>query len=348
MAKKATKKVEPTTEESSTTETEAVVEAAAEESGNETSKDAPEFGADAINEFLNDDDEEEGVEVEGEIVEATSDEKTTEPKPEDKGKEELKPEEEEKPKAEPALAAEKPEGEKPATEELKKEETPPIEPVVPAPEQAKLDTPPVDAPAAAESVPQLTPEEQTKAYEDWHDGVITELAEGRYAISDEQAEKMDMSPETMKVYSRDLAGVYMDAVIGAIGHITQALPQLLEAALITRNDAAGAETAFYDAWPKLNGKEHGSTIQRLGTAYRSLNPTVSMEDFIREVGSQAMVALRIPAEEIASQAPTEPTAPSEPFKPAGAGSPSGGPTTPSNVFTKLSAEFDEQEELDIE
>ena len=363
MAKKKAEKAEPTKAEETepstepSTEEEKKASAAAEETPPKTeaktAADAnvpPDFGEDQISDFLTEEPEEE---EEGEIKD--SDEPsipTPTPTPE-KGKEEEPPKEEAKPKDEPTPAAEKPEGEKTAAEAPPKVEAIPTEVVPSAPEQVKPEptSPPEPEPVAVEpAAPTLTLEEQTKAYEDWREGQETELAKTRYAVSEEEAEKMDISPEAAQAYSKGLSRVYMDAVTGAIGHITKAMPGLLEAALKIRDDTTAAETDFYTAWPKLNGKEHREVVGRLGRNYRSLNPSVSKEDFIRDVGAQAMIALRISADDVPvvlseSQVPP---APSAPFKPAGSAPPGGGPQTPANVYTKLSKDFDEEEEeLDL-
>ena len=315
----------------------------------EVTADVPEFGEEQAAEFLTDDEDDDDTGEIKEEVEKKVEEKVETP-PEEKGKE-VKPEVKEVPpeKKEIPPAAEKPEGEKPA-EEAPPTPTAPIPPTAepPAPEQAPPVTPTEVAPVVAE--PALTPEEQTKAYEDWREEIETSLSEGRYAISEEEVSEMDISPEAAKAHSKGMSRVYMDAITGAIGHIASAMPQLLEAALIAREETTAAESEFYEAWPQLNNVEHKQVVSRLGKAHRQLYPTVSKEDFIRDVGAQAMIALRLAVEEVAATPSDEtPPASSVAFKPAGSTPPGGGPVTQANVFTKLAEDFDkEEEELDIE
>lgn len=354
MSKKEAATTETETETPPTTEAEAeasktteVEAASAEASGDSeaTSGDFPEFGGDQITDFLSDDDE---IDEDAEVKSVETPEI---------GKEKEKPlVEEPKPETE-AAPVEKPEGEKPGEASPEKVEEPKPEAApTPAPGQAPPVTPTEPEPVAAtpvaptpEPTPVLSEAEQTEAYQKWRDGIETSLAEDRYAISEEEANDLDISPEAAKRYSRGLSRVYMDAITGAVGHMTQAMPQLLEAALATRDTTSQAEVDFFTAWPKLNAPENKETLSRLGKAYRQLNPNVPAADFIRDVGAQAHIALRIPVEEAVPAVPASgeaPPAPSAPFKPAGSGSPGGSPSGDKNAFTVLSEEFDE-EELDL-
>jgi hypothetical protein len=309
---------------------------------------SPELSEEAITELLVEDDaeadeldlDEKPAEVEAEETPPAT------PAPEGKDKDKTPPAEPKVEEPKPVEVA--PTGEKPIGEAPKPTTPPAAVAPTPAPEQKPAETPaPEPAPV---TVPVLTPEQQTEAYNTWRTGVEDALAKERYAVTEEEAEGLGLNTESAVAYSKGQARVYMDAVTGAIGHITKAMPQLLEAALHTRDSTSKAEEAFYTAWPKLNSKEHGESINRLGAAYRQLNPTATTEVFIREVGAQSMVALRI-SPDAAPAAPVveTPAAPSAPFKPAGPGAPSGGALPQPNIFTALSADFDaEEEELNID
>lgn len=302
----------------------------------------PELGEEAIAEFLNDDDDD-ALDLDADTSEKESIETPPEGKEKETTVEEAKPAEEPVPeeKAKPEG-----EGEKPPVAEPKPTETPSPEIPSPAPEQVPGVTPPPSEPVTpTEEAPVLTPEEQTAAYNTWREGIETNLAEGQYALSDDEVIEMDITQEAGKAHSKSMARVYMDSVTGAIGHITKAMPQLLEVALAKRNNESAAEAEFYAAWPGLNRATHGEVIGRLGRTYRTAYPQAPKADFIRDVGAQAIVALRIPLNE----APTKevvkeiPPASSAAFKPAGSGTPSGGPQPKENPFTQLSIEFDEEE-----
>ncbi len=312
------------------------------EEDNSLSTELPEFGKEQIADFLKaDEDEEDGIDDVAEVEKPVEGDKDAEGK--------KKPDEVKPPEKEPVVAA-VPAGETAPVVEPKKEDE--LKPAAEAaPEQVKPITPTEPEPVVA-PVPALSAEEQTEAYNTWRGEVETELAEGRYALSTEEAEELDVSPEIAKAFSRNSARVYMDALTGAIGHMTKALPQLLEVALTTRESTGKAETDFYAAWPKLNTPESAEVVHRLGVAYRQQNPTVSKTDFIRDVGAAAHIALKLPVDEAVAIAPASeetPTAPAQPFTPAGTGSPSSGVGTDKNPFTALNETFDlQEEELDVQ
>ncbi len=294
----------------------------------------PELGKDDVAQLLEEDDDDEVEEAET-TAESPELESTLEPE----GKPPVeKPAE--KPAEEPAKepAAEKPEGVKPAETPTKEPATEPIPvPTETKPKEALAETPP------AEPEPILTPEEQTKAYETWRGEVEGKLATARYAISEEEAQELDITPEFATVISKYSARVYMDAVTGAIGHITTAMPQLLASAMLNNTAQAKAQEKFYTTWPLLNDAAHGAAVARIGHAYRQLNPTVDTETFIREVGGQAMVALRIAPSTPAgaeTSAVTEPEVPLKPFQPAGSVAPGGSPTIQKNIYDTMTEDFD--------
>ena len=79
-------------------------------------------------------------------------------------------------------------------------------------------------------------------------------------------------------------------------------------------------------------------------AYRHVDPNASLETFVKNVGAQAMIALKIPMEpSVVAPVAAAPA----PFQPAVARPPVGGPVAKENVFTQLDREFDE-EDADME
>jgi hypothetical protein len=141
------------------------------------------------------------------------------------------------------------------------------------------------------------------------------------------------------------AQIHMDAMTSAVAHVMQYMPNMLSNLMEAREVETKAQDSFFQAWPQLNMNEHGSVIQRLGVAYRQANPAASAADFIRDVGAQAVVALKL-----AVQAPTNGAAPvavakATAFRPAGAGG--GGsapaPTAVLNPFEALALSEDEGE-----
>jgi len=186
-------------------------------------------------------------------------------------------------------------------------ETPPVQPVQPEPEAP---TPPVQE--AAPTGPSL--EEQRTA-------ALTEL-EKRYAFTEDDATAVLSEPE--KVLPQFFGRLYMDVFENVLNSIQSALPQMVTQ-IQQQAELAGRDTQeFYGAWPKL--KEHSETVNRLGQMYRQTFPQATKEQFIQDVGLQAMITLKLPLEGVQPPAQTPPpdevvTVP--PYTP-----PRGGPVTP--------------------
>ena len=258
-----------------------------------------------------------------------------------------------------------PEGQEPpkGTEPPKPEEAPPKEPevppaepkpaeaaptptpVAPAPEQ-----PPPVVPAAAPveqpPAPTLTMEEVRENYQKTRVDMEASVATTVYNLSEEQVQRLDdgdsqLIPELM-------AKVYLDAVTGAVAHIITHLPTMIESHMNGRSKDAELEDKFYAFWPTINRDEHRETVQRFGLAYRQLYPDAPLDQFIRDVGAQVIVANKIPPVEAPAgdaPPPAEPVVPA--FQPARPGGGGGAPAAPVNVFDALATEM-ATEELDID
>jgi len=198
--------------------------------------------------------------------------------------------------------------------------------------------PVVEPPATVEPVPQLTQEQLTEQYTKWRTETEGLLATQNYAIDEQMAE--DLNENMGEVIPKLMAKVHLSAVTAAIGHMMTTLPQAVEKALQVREANKTSEDTFYNTWPQLDRVKHHETIVRLGMAYRHVDPNASLETFVKNVGAQAMVALKIPTEApaVVPQAPAP-----APFQPAAASPPVGGPAVKENVFSQLDREFDEED-----
>ncbi len=207
--------------------------------------------------------------------------------------------------------------------------------------QALTETPPDEEPAVTEEpvADALTDEEMRARYLAWREGTEEEVAK-HYAIDEDVVDELELSPETAHKFSRTLARVYVDAVQGAVSHMVQAMPRLVEQTLATRDRDTQFETDFFEAWPKLSAEKHMPVIQRLGTSYRAQNPTADPATFIRDVGASAMISLKIPHE----VSPARPkVGAGKPFVPAGSVTTSGKPTKPGNIFGQMAEDLDKED-----
>lgn len=260
----------------------------------------------------------------------------------EEGEEQKEEKEEEKKDQEGEPAKE--EEEEPPSEEGSKEKPPTEEaPTEKPPEEAppSSETPPEETTQAPEALPAL--EEMNKQWQVIRATAEETLAKEHYALSDEMVEELQNSADT--AIPKLAAKIYMDAVQASITHVVTQLPDLVSRVIETQKVVAENEKAFYATWPDLVG--HETDVKRLAVAYRQVYPNAKPEDVIRDVGAQAMVALRIPIENGRTQ--SEDLRETKPHKPAGAGSPPASPPKPGtkNPFTRIAEELGE-EELDFD
>lgn len=244
------------------------------------------------------------------------------------------------------------EGEQPpAPDATKPAETPPPA-EAPPPEQAPTPPPEEAAPAEAPE-PAPTMEQLREQYQANRAGLEKTVATGHYGLNEEQVNRLDDGDP--QIIPELMAKVYMDALTGSVAHMITHLPHMMESMIESRDTNATNEKSFFDAWPQLNAAAHGETIGTLGAAYRSVNPTASAEDFIRNVGASALVALGIPPTEIGdapAQGGNGGTTPvsgpqSAPFVPGGTGRGGSAPVDQPSPYDALASEM-EAEELDLD
>lgn len=164
--------------------------------------------------------------------------------------------------------------------------------------------------------------------------------EGRYAIPEGMVEKLADNPE--EVLPTLLAGVHMDILENVSKlvdtQLARRVPTMVETHQVEAQTAAKNEDAFFTAWPKLNNAKGKAEVEKIGAVYRQLYPDASAEDFVQNVGPQAMMALKIPlVEDTPAPAPTPP-----PPAPLGAhgSAPISAPAPASpNEFTVLADEY---------
>ncbi len=159
------------------------------------------------------------------------------------------------------------------------------------------------------------------------------LATQHYALSEEQAAELD--EDIAVAVPKMMARVYMDSVTNTLAHVLQNLPGLVDNVLSQRDVVQQSEESFFASWPKL--RDQRETVTNIAQVYRQLHPTASSEQFIREVGAQTMVALKIAVDDL----PVEQPVPVQvPFVPAASSPPSSPTPPPTNPFEQMALEED--------
>lgn len=168
--------------------------------------------------------------------------------------------------------------EAPPAAETKSEEQPPAVEDQKPKEEGKVQPPP-EAPA-------FDAEKLQADYEKWRSDAEELLATQHYNLSEEQAEQLASEPE--KVIPRLAAKLHMEVMQNSVAIVMKVLPQLMQSATAAQTAEQQAVDKFYTQWPEL--KEYHSEVVRFGRAYRQLNPKATLDQMIRDVGAQVVVA----------------------------------------------------------
>lgn len=209
--------------------------------------------------------------------------------------------------------------------------TPPVVQAQPTPQPPAAGTEPT-----GEKPP--TPEEIVEYYRNWRGGTEKVLAETHYKLSQEQVDELDADP--VAALPKFMAKVYLDAVTASLAQMNAHLPRMVQQINAASKESSKREDKFYEKWPALNTEDHQKVVLRLGSAYKLSNPGATVDEFINEVGAQAMVTLRLPMPAQANG--STPAVPAKPFKPAASTPPStGAAPPPKNPFEAFNETFDE-------
>jgi len=210
-------------------------------------------------------------------------------------------------------------------EDQKVAETPAVPPVSAEPTSKEKEE--------TERVKPLSDEEATKLFSDWRNETENLLAQHHYRLSEKDVEEFNENPASFipKYASR----VYLDCISASFQQFATYLPRMVNQVLEMNRSTEAKENKFFETWSEL--KPHRETVLRLGAAYRASNPSASEDDFIREVGAQAMVALRLtPNGHAQAQAPEQKPA----FIPAAQSATPTPPKQPSNnPFEQMASDF---------
>ncbi len=269
------------------------------------------------------------------------------------------------------------EQEKGAKEEPPKPKAEEVPPKVDKPPQPKVEEippkvsePPKEPvqPAAGEEPPKPVveepkkPEEQAKIVPEEKPVEVSpeRVAKDRTDLTNHWTKQYEMSPEEgiefldapHEVVPGVMARLHVGVLEDAVRAIGQLLPQIVARELGTIKTQASHEEAFYAKWPKLDKPEYKTVIRRVGDLYKQNNPDAPVEQFIQEVGATAMIAFKIPPDDMpvgafagAVLTPSElpPRTQHSPAQPGG-GTPPPAPAKPMNDFELLSVEFEKEDQ----
>jgi hypothetical protein len=234
-------------------------------------------------------------------------------------------------------ASDEPAEEESAQEEESVEASPPTqEPVAPAPQPENVvQQPPVEQQAQPQQ-PQISQEELQKQLEAQRAQVLEQLSK-QFPISQEDADLLVTSPE--QVMPKLAANLFLRTYEAVMQGVRQQMPQMMMVATQMQEQKTTLENEFYSKWEGLDRQKHGELVNRYGMVYLQANPGASREDFIRDVGASAMVALGLPFQQMQQPAPQTPP----PVQPSAPVARPAAPNGPKNQFEALAADFEEED-----
>lgn len=220
-------------------------------------------------------------------------------------------------------------------------ESAPVAPPTPPPAQAAP-----QAPAAQQTPPPQQPVQQAAPAEQPLDmagaaqqlqanqaQVVDALARAHYGLNQEELDSLNVNPA--EVIPKMLAKVHVNSVSATLHHVAQQLPRMILGIMDARQRNVENENKFYSNWPQLDRTKHGPVVAQIAQVYRQMNPNATPEDFVRQVGAQAVVALGLLQPSGVPAAPTAPAA-RQAFVPAAISAPaSRAPAQPQNIFEQL-------------
>lgn len=185
-------------------------------------------------------------------------------------------------------------------------------------------------------VPASTPGDGAAALAEYRRNAEEKLT-ALFALDDAGVDELTTDPA--KAVPKLMAKTLFETVQATMQAVHHFLPSLIEQIDARRTADREAESAFYKAWPKLDRKVHGTYIQQAANIHRQMNPKAKLEDIIRDVGAQTMVAFKIPQEPVRAnpwnKGPAAGTTPPAPHRPAPAAPRMPDATPKRNIFTEM-------------
>lgn len=231
---------------------------------------------------------------------------------------------------------ETPAGEEPATDEQPAEVQPPAqEEQKPTAEVKPEET--RQPPQQPQQQPQMSNEEMQKYVSAQREQLLGELAK-QFPVNEEDADLLVTSPE--KVMPKLAANLFLRTYEAVMQGVQQKMPQMVLMANEVQETKTALESQFYEKWEMLDKSKHKDLVDRYGIAYLQTNPNATREDFIRDVGASAVVALGLPFPQV--QQPTQQAAP-PPVRPSAPVGRPPAPKGPMNQFEQLAADFEDED-----
>lgn len=240
--------------------------------------------------------------------------------------------------------------EPPAPAEPPAVETPPVEPVVPPvepPPSPEVQPTPVAPEPPATTEPSA--ESIAKADLEARDAMQTKISE-HYKMT--EAESLQLLSDPGNFLPKYQARMWTDMWFAMQTMVSNSMPSLIQSNLREVEEQKTYVNEFFQAWPKLNQKDHGKTVSQVSRVYSQVNPNATEEEVTKFVGMQVMLHHGIAPDLVpvdtppgAPPIPVVPTPPATPpYQPAAVNAaPAAQQSDSDNVYASMAEELLEED-----
>lgn len=217
-------------------------------------------------------------------------------------------------------------------EQVLDEETPPVAPVVaetaPAPVPVVTEQP---QPQAVTPAPAPIPAPEPFDMAKWEKEQLGNL-ESVYAISPEDAEKLNTEPEI--ILPKLAANMHLMVTKSLLTAVQGMIPEYLAMHTQQASVEQEARSSFYSVHPELNDPKYEAAVLQVGKMFRAANPTAPREVAIKTIGDMVKQSLGITVPQTVQTSPTPATPAARPFTPAKGGGQRAAPKT-ANIWNEM-------------
>ena len=151
-------------------------------------------------------------------------------------------------------------------------------------------------------------------------GLATAILQNEQATIDHVAQTMfQLSQEDMQQLEADVGGTvpkllakaFVKTQVNSLMQLARIIPEMVKRSMENMKNHTQNEDSFYKAWPQIDrgNPQHVDLVKRYGITYRTMNPQVSKEQMIQDLGPLIMMAAKIP---VGAPVATNGTVPAQP------------------------------------
>lgn len=202
---------------------------------------------------------------------------------------------------------------------------PPVgaEPAVPATPAAPAVEPAAPGPTQKPQLSVSDPGSIAQALISQEGPAIDHLAETMFKLSAAEVEALES--DAVGTIPKLMARAVVKAQINMLSSLAAMVPAMIQQSVSQMQTNSQNLRSFYQKFPQLKVAEHGPIVERVARSYRQMNPGVSREQMMEDVGAMVLTLAKIPATVPGTVTPASPFRANgnppqpSPFVPASAG-----------------------------